>query len=186
MTCIVGLVERDPKLGRRVWMGADSVASTGHDLQLVAPKVFETHYFLIGYTTSFRMGQILQFRELPELPPTAHLYPFMVTEFVPAVVKLFEADGYLKKEHDQKSGGQFLVGVRGELFQINSDFSVLQRVDFDFNAVGSGEGYALGALHAIRNTDNPKRKILAALDAAQSLGVYARKPYTILKGRWHK
>lgn len=196
MTCIVGLVERDPKLGRRVWMGADSVAgdSNYYTVRLVTPKVFVKGDYIIGYTSSFRMGQILQYQtSLPKLdaplvldPPRDRLHAFMIQKFVPAVAKAFETDGWLQKEKDRKSGGQFLVGVGGELFEIEDDFAVLKHVDFDFSVVGSGMYFAQGAVYALRDSNNPRRRITTALDAAKNFNAYVRPPYTILKSRWYK
>ena len=57
MTCIVGL-EHDGK----VYMGGDSAAVGGMDVYPSRiPKVFQAGRYLIGYTTSFRMGQLLQY-----------------------------------------------------------------------------------------------------------------------------
>lgn len=47
-------------------MGCDSAGVGGWHLQLRAdPKVFHVGHFLIGYTDSFRMGQLLRFGEQP-------------------------------------------------------------------------------------------------------------------------
>ena len=52
MTCIVGLID-----GRRVWMGGDSAGVSGLDITVRADaKVFRNGDFLIGFTSSFRMG----------------------------------------------------------------------------------------------------------------------------------
>ena len=57
MTCIVGLID-----GRRVWMGGDSAGVSGLDITVRADaKVFRNGDFLIGFTSSFRMGQLLAF-----------------------------------------------------------------------------------------------------------------------------
>lgn len=57
MTCIVGLVDGD-----RVILGGDSAGIAGWHLQLRADeKVFRNGPYAIGFTTSFRMGQILRY-----------------------------------------------------------------------------------------------------------------------------
>ena len=64
MTCIVGLAD-----GENVWIGADSASGGANGwaiTRVVAPKVFPLQikevdqWLLIGYTSSFRMGQILE------------------------------------------------------------------------------------------------------------------------------
>jgi len=57
MTCIVGIAQEG-----KVWIGADSAAVSGQDIRATAlRKVFRRGQFLIGYTSSFRMGQLPQF-----------------------------------------------------------------------------------------------------------------------------
>lgn len=61
MTCIVGLVHGDT-----VYMGADSAGVSGLDLRLRKDsKVFLRGEFVMGFTTSFRMGQLLQHKFVP-------------------------------------------------------------------------------------------------------------------------
>ena len=62
-----------------------------------------------------------------------------------------------------------MVGLRGEIFRLNSDFAVLRFID-GFCAVGSGEDYALGALRVIKNnnlySDDPRLAVGIALETA--------------------
>lgn len=55
MTCVVGLVDKGT-----VYIGVDSAAVQGWTRRKSrVAKVFHRGPFLIGYTTSFRMGQLL-------------------------------------------------------------------------------------------------------------------------------
>ena len=60
MTCIVGFTENDI-----TWIGGDSFGSNGYSGQVYKnKKVFkmkDNKNIIAGYTTSFRMGQILQY-----------------------------------------------------------------------------------------------------------------------------
>ena len=57
MTCIVGLVDDG-----KVYMGGDAASVDGYIVRTSAlSKVFRNGPFLIGYSTSWRMGQILQY-----------------------------------------------------------------------------------------------------------------------------
>ena len=104
MTCIVG-VEHN----RRVYMGGDSAAVAGWDISQTAErKVFMVGDFIIGYTTSFRMGQLLEYElRLPEYdgPPNMG---YMVTRFVPAVRACLKDGGFTKVENNREEGGLFL------------------------------------------------------------------------------
>lgn len=187
MTAVVGLVEQHKRRGSRVWLGADAVAGeTDHyRVRLVQPKVFSKGPYTIGYTTSFRMGQVLQ--HVADLPLSKTGPPFlghMVKTFVPAVMAEFGKSGWLYTDKDRKHGGEFLVGIGGELFEVGSDFSVLQKIDFNFSAVGCGVEYLLGSLHSTRG--RPRARITEALAAAAAFSAYVRPPYTILNGGWFK
>ena len=57
MTCIVGLVHEGV-----VYIGGDSAGVGGMSLTVRADeKVFQNGEFLMGFTTSFRMGQLLRY-----------------------------------------------------------------------------------------------------------------------------
>ena len=175
MTCIVGL-EHDGK----VYMGGDSAAVANGNLQLTdTPKVFKKDGLLIGYTWSFRMGQVIQYSDaFPELKAHPDNYSYLIESFVPFLRSEFKTAGWLKVENSQDEGGQFLAGVRGELFEINSDFSVLKMID-GFDAVGSGSHYALGALRILKNnTDKePIIKVGLALEAASYFASSVSAPF---------
>jgi len=174
VTCIVGFVDRGA-----VWLGADSAGIDGWDLMVVAnEKVFARGEFLIGYTTSFRMGQLLRHSlEVPKRPADQDERDYMVTTFVEAVRKCLKDGGWAEEEKKRESGGCFLVGYGGRLFQVNADYSVLETAD-GLNAVGCGGQLALGALHATRG--KPARKRLEiALEAAERWNAGVRGPFVI-------
>lgn len=168
MTCIVGAVS-----GGVVTLGGDSAGTAGWDRTLRRdPKVFRVGEFVLGFTSSFRMGQLLQHKlKPPEI--TGDLFAYMVTDFVDCVREVFESGGFLKKKNEEESGGIFLVGVRGRLFKVDSDFQVGESLD-GYEACGCGEAYALGVLHVTARWDLPNRLELALAAAAHhSAGVSA-------------
>jgi len=166
MTCIVAL-EHDNK----VFMGGDSAAPVGWDMRLITtPKVFRKENLVIGYTWSFRMGQIIQYApSLPELEEHLSNYTYLIEKFVPFVRKAFSDAGWLKVENARDEGGQFLIGIRGEVFSIETDFSVLRNID-GFSAIGCGAPYALGALRIMNLhgeiAGNPMLAVNQALEIA--------------------
>lgn len=148
MTCIVG-IEYDGK----VYLGGDSAAVAGWDTQIQeAPKVFKLGDFVMGYTSSFRMGQLLQYDFTPPQNECEDDMTYMVKHFVPALRDLMKTGGFMTVKDNREEAGAFLVGYRGKLYSIQNDFSVMRYVDrFDgtdycYNAVGVGAPYALAVM----------------------------------------
>lgn len=174
MTCIVGLVD-----GGVVHMGADSAGVGGWGLTpRVDPKVFRTGPYVIGFTTSYRMGQILRYHvDLPVPRPGVDLMRHMVVDFVGAVRDGFNAQGFAKHDSKQEQGGQFLVGIHGRLFLIDSDYQVGES-SAGFDTVGCGHAYALGAMGVTRG--DPRRRVLRALRVAERFSAGVRGPFAYI------
>lgn len=158
MTCIIGLVHE-----KTVYIGADSAAVAGYQIRATAlPKIFHVGNFLIGYTSSFRMGQVLQCALLPEHDGEKSVTDFILTDFIDAVRTCFKEKGFAKIENNEETGGFFLVGYKGRLFRINDDFGVTEPMD-GIAACGCGEAYALGAMMALDGIP-PRERITRALE----------------------
>ncbi|OFW63650.1 MAG: hypothetical protein A2Y74_04410, partial [Actinobacteria bacterium RBG_13_63_9] len=117
MTCVVGLVDKGS-----VCIGADSAGVQGWALTVRADeKVFRRGPFLMGFTTSFRMGQLLRYRL--DVPDQAgpDVPEFMATVFIDAVRECLKAGGWATVKDGNETGGGFLVGYRGRLFTIGND-----------------------------------------------------------------
>lgn len=172
MTCIAGLVDSG-----RVYLGGDS-AGTDANFAIACrqePKVFRVGELAIGFCQSFRMGQILHFVMDP--PPFTGHDPerWMVRKFIPAAQRAFKAGGYGKEKSGERTGGTFLVGVRGRLFVVESDYQVGERTD-RFDAIGCGADAALGALYATPGGD-PGERLRIALEAAEATSAAVRRPF---------
>ena len=177
MTAIAGIVE-----GGKVWIGGDSAGVGGLSLQTRSdPKVFTNGEFIFGYTSSFRMGQLLQYEFSPPTPYEGENgMGYMVKRFIPSVKSCLDGGGYQTNKSGQDYGGTFLVGYRGELYEIECDYQVA-RVRQAFHACGCGTDLVLGSLHATENFElTPKDRIRMALDAAVEFSAGVRGPYTIL------
>lgn len=162
MTCIVGLAHKG-----KVYMGGDSMAATGWNRARVAhPKVFCVGEFLMGYTTSFRMGQVLQYGlSVPlQKDDSKTDHAFMVAVFAEQVRNALKNAGFTKVENNQEEAGHFLVGYRGRLYHISGEFSVLEYRD-PYAAVGCGADFALAAMHNLGDLP-PKARIERALRTA--------------------
>lgn len=176
MTCVVGLVDNG-----KVWMGADSMsASTSlYADTCVFPKIVKVKGCLIGYTTSWRMGQLLA--HSLKLPPikNKNILKYMTKDFINAVLKSFKKGRWLVEENSQVEGGTFLVGIKGRLFRVQDDFSVIEGA-CGFDAVGCGDDIAKGAMFAGDKKD-PTKRITTALEAAEQFSAGVRRPFHIHK-----
>lgn len=165
MTCIVGLKHKG-----RVYLGADSCATRGWDEihTLVSPKVVRWKDFIVGGCGDFRKLQLVQYglQIEPQHSEQDDMH-YLVTVFVEGIRKLLKEQGISEIENNKESAdGAFLVGYRGELYFIGSDFAVTNQID-PYDAIGSGSSYALGALSVLEKSDlSPKKKIRLALQAA--------------------
>jgi|MDTA01.1.fsa_nt_gb ATP-dependent protease HslVU (ClpYQ) peptidase subunit len=174
MTCIVGLAH-----GGKVYMGGDSASVQGWTRRQTAlKKVFRRGPFLIGYTSSFRMGQLLEHHlDVPKQKATESDMSYMVTGFIESTRKLLKEKGFTKVESNAESGGQFLVGYRGSLYTIHRDFQVGQAAD-GLDAVGSGREYALGAMQALSKLP-PARRIKKALEITAYFNAAVAPPFVV-------
>ena len=164
-------------------MGGDSAAAAGWDMHQIAnPKVFRRGEFVIGYTTSFRMGQLLEYGMLPEKQTGDQSnMAYMSTAFVDAVRKTLKDGGFTTINNSNEQGGQFLVGYRGHLYIVQSGFSVTEYLT-PYSAVGCGESYALGAMAIIDRDLPPKKQIKRALKTAAYFSNGVTGPFYVLKG----
>lgn len=177
MTCIVGI--EDKKSGK-VYIGCDSAGVAGWDLTLRADeKVFRNGEFLIGYTSSFRMGQLLRYElAIPKHPASADSMEYMVRNVVPAIRECFKKGGYQKTENAVESGGTFLIGYQGELFAVESDYQIAKPSN-SVHAVGCGAIAAIGAMLAMPN-EPPKSRAMKALKISEMVNAGVRGPFLVM------
>lgn len=178
MTCIVGFVDKEG-----VYIGGDSAAVSGEDLTYNIrsdEKVFTSlnGEFIFGYSTSFRMGQLLRYKlKIPAHPKGMDVTQYMVTLFIDAVKRCFEDNGYTEMMTEE--GGNFMIGYKGKLYVILSDYQVAQPKE-SFSAIGCGENFALGAMYATVEKE-PIKKIEIALNAAVAFSMGVKPPFTYAK-----
>lgn len=143
MTCVVAV-----KDAGRVTLAGDLEGQEGWNKTARSDsKVFRRGSYAIGFTTSYRMGQALQYLggDPPEPLPGQNMHAFMVREWIEWARGVLSEAGYSRKESEQEFGGEFLVAREDHLFIIGADFQVGIPSD-SFAAIGCGSAYALGAL----------------------------------------
>lgn len=168
MTVIAGIAQP----GKGVLLAADSLSVGGWDaIVRKDPKLFQINAHLaIGFTTSYRMGQILRYHldEQHVLTDTltayVDLYEWTAMVFVPRAREVLAAHGYTKVESQREEGGTFLLGVGDRLLRIESDFAVTDSTE-GILATGCGADYAIGAMYALPGATAHKR-LTTAIEAA--------------------
>lgn len=186
MTCVAAVSTAD-----LVVMGGDCAGSNGHTVQEYADsKVFAVELkpqgtrLLLGYTTSFRMGQVIQHSmDWPRFDASDEAWPWLVKCVVPVMRRLLSDHGWLEKKSEREVAGKMLIGLGSELFTMDSDFHVFPHKEHGFAAIGSGEEVALGSLHTSQalGAKDPQARVHAALSAASDMTPFVRDPFTILK-----
>lgn len=179
MTAIAGLID-----GKNVWIGGDSAAGRGQDVRVRSDaKVFRLHNgMLVGCTTSFRMAQLIRYKfTAPEQSASKDDMRYLVTDFVDELRHVFRSNGLMEVNNSVESGGEFLIGWKGGLYSIMSDFQVADyRLD-GIAAAGCGESYVIGSLAS--TTGDPERRVRTALEVAAGFSEAVRPPFTILNDK---
>lgn len=177
MTAIVAVAEDG-----KVWMGGDSAGTGSLSIQTRAdPKVFINGDFIFGYTSSFRMGQLLEHSFTPPTPYVGESgMAYMVNRFVPAVKRCLSDGRYESTSEGQDYGGTFITGHAGEIYEIGNDYQVA-RVTQSYAACGCGCDLALGSLHTTQEYQfTPEERIYAALEAAAEYSNSVRGPFHVI------
>jgi 20S proteasome alpha/beta subunit len=180
MTCIVGLEYKD-----NIYIGTDSAGTSGYNITIRNDeKVFHVYNFLIGFTGSFRMGQLLRYSlKVKEKTETQTDHEYMCTTFVDSVRECLKKGGYLIKKDEEEVGGLFIVGFNKKLYRIERDFQVGIHKD-PYICIGCGEEYALGSLDTqfkLFHYDEikPTKLIKTALETATKYSNAVAPPFII-------
>lgn len=175
MTIIVAL-----KHDGDIYMGCDSAGTRGISEVRVRKdsKIAIRKGYVLGFTDSFRMGQLLQYEvDFPEPSKTGH-FKFMVKKVIPKIRECFGNHGFTTVQHqNRETGGEFLIGFSGSLYHIFSDFQVAE-MHLPYTACGCGDHYALGSLASTEGM-KPRDRVLKALKVAGEFSNGIRAPYRL-------
>lgn len=186
MTVIVGIVGMD---GSIAVLADSSGASDNQIFAVRTPKLARLVFgsgddcreIVIGYTSSYRMGDILR-THLDDIAPFGHMdaEQWMISEFIPAVRGAFCDGGFTERKDGREAGGEFIVAVQpGRMFVVQSDFSVIEPAGGEF-AIGAGAAYALGSLHATSGDQDAILRAMKAGAAAEAWSPSVRGPMHII------
>ena len=147
MTCIIAIEAIDQQSGKNVVVMAGDWQATGNYIKqnVTKSKIFSHSNLLFGYTATFRFGQLVEhcLNNNTLIPPSnaSDNYKWLVVTFVPALIKTLESNKY----DASLRGVGLLIGINGEVWEVQSDFSVL-RNSLGFNSVGHND-IALVSIH---------------------------------------
>lgn len=175
MTCIAGIrIE-----GKGVLLGADSLGSDGDRGSVFKNrKAFRlSRDVAIGYCGSFRLGQLLE-HHLDQPVVHGDERTWAVKTLVPEVRNVLKDAGFVP---DEEGGNRWLLAVRDRLFIVENELAVLEPNEC-YTAIGSGQDFALGAMHALPRA-NPRQRVKAGLAAAAAYGLGVGQPFTFAESR---
>lgn len=176
MTLVVGLAHES-----RVYIGTDSAEAGASNLTIRRdPQVVWKGSFLFGFPGVFRLENLVRYRlPVPEDEPATDVRGFLalhVAETVRAWIREELVEPQVRAATDEIAG-IMLVGYRGRLFMIGSDGQVVEAFD-GYDALGTGDEVALGAMRATRR-ESPEDRVYSALHAAAYLTGAVRPPFHV-------
>lgn len=137
------------------------------DIKKITPR---GEYLIAGAGDAHPCDIIQHIWNPPPVPVTG-LYEFVVSQLCPSIRQAIKDNGYEPKK-DQEPDFEFLIAIRGELFEIDGSCSVSRRDDGIYG-IGSGSKYAVGALQAGANWE-------MAMRIAEKNDIYTAKPFHVL------
>ena len=175
MTAIAALIDNG-----KCYIGGDS-AGISPDYTLTTrkdEKVFENRGLLIGFTSSFRLGSLLRFSfRPPTQAKTISDVEYMNTVFIDAVRRCFRDGGFMTVSENVETGGTFIIGYKGALYEVIDDFQVAIPAD-NYIACGCGRDLVMGSLYSTQGLE-PEARIRKALEAAEHFSGGVRGPFII-------
>jgi len=173
MTTIIAVQTKTKAL-----LGADSlIAGAGRNYyHNDTVKVIEKNGYLIGCAGDLRALQVVIHTWKPPAQPRGNsdLLNFVISKVVPSLQAVFNEQKLdFTKSGDDRVMVEILIALRGEIFEIDREFSVT-RDSKGFYGIGSGGDYGLAALHA---GAEPQK----ALEIAELLNNGTRRPFIFIE-----
>ena len=186
MTCIVGYIGDNGT----IYMGADSAATGDCDLYIIKDsKVFIKGDMIIGVSGSVRTAKLVKYNFIIPKDIRDDVNEYFALDFIPELRVVLEDGGALKGEDGMESSDSWLlIGYKGRLFTIDSDFQVIETVK-RYRAVGCGSDLALGCIYGLEDLMNaemivelsPESKIEMSLRASQAYNCHVKGPFCTLE-----
>lgn len=171
MTCIAGIVSDN-----KVFLAGERGASDdNYIVKIDKPKIWKSNGYIFGYAGTFE-GQHLQNNFIPPTPE-GNLDKFMHGKFLKSLKAFYEEWGI---PSDKDTSLSLLIGIRGKLYEHESEGLTLISYERDYVAIGSGSPYAMGSLYSTQTHKDPKRRLMLALNCATDFSPSCIGPIDIL------
>lgn len=160
-------------------LGSDSQSTAGNTIRHATKVVNVNGQFWVGTAGRARFGDIVEFADVPHIHPAELSGPgfdakgWLVTQVIPAWIESVKNAEQVHHEKDEWPHGSSLVVLAGRVFEISSDFSVDEILDY--GGIGSGSDYAVGAMAAGKGLKD-------ALEIAARLDPYTGGELKVMKG----
>lgn len=162
-------------------MAADSQITEDNNriISSATPKIIRFKDIMIGLRGDARPGDIIAYGWKPP-KITGEIQTWVVSKMIPSMIRALDVAEYDWKH--KESDFNFLISVKGELFDVGSDFSI-SRSDEEFYATGSGSGIAMGYIYAKLSEDadiiEAQRVAEASIQAASQFDINTGGPIQV-------
>lgn len=180
MTCIAACYKDN-----QLVMGGDSAgvdSSSWAQTIIAESKVFKKKNMLFGYTSSFRMGQIIQYcLNIPEHPENMDTMEYLVCRFIESYRITLKNNGFLNRNNGIDETGSFLLGYKNRIFNIQNQFQIIEDSS-GIMAVGCAADQAIGAMEALFPLPNKTATeiVQEALSIAEYRNIGVSSPFNII------
>lgn len=174
MTCI--LIGKD-KENNCLVIGGDRQATWG-DIYFQAPtKIYKKGELILGYAGSYKYGTILS-SLIMEFEPENDTIDFLMLQ--KSIAEL--AKDYKVKDDEDLEGIEILMGYKNHIYLLTDNLHFIE-ISEDYFSIGSGSGFAMGCLWAIKKIPNSlstQEIFELCLACASSHSVSVGKPFDIV------
>ena len=171
-----------------VLAAADSqVTVCGSIRQTMLRSKIQTRYsdgLAIRFATAgeLRLSDLVRYFPMPSgLGDADDAHEWLATQMVPALRAYCAEAGWPEEEDKASASFEIMIVIGSRVWRIGRDWSLFEPGG-PYVAIGSGECYALGALHALSDQSpgmDPATLACVALDAVSAYDVSTSPPYTL-------
>lgn len=138
--------------------------------------------FLVGFAGSWRQGNIIRYDFIPPPRPDGiDDMAYLVSYFVDSLRELLKSKGFsaISDNVETTGDGLMLLGYKGKLYTIDSDFSVNTHIDC-VDSIGAGSLHCISAFDALSSMKDIRKRMLKALDVTEKRCIFVSRPYNYM------
>jgi ATP-dependent protease HslVU (ClpYQ) peptidase subunit len=185
MTCIVALKAED-----RVYMGADTCVSKGDEIRSIfGVKIFKKGKFLFGCSGDVAETQVIQ-NDLDIYSSDFEkksIFKYITKSLRNKIKDVLKENDCLMESASKKTymSMDMLIGYKNRLFLVDDEFAFMEITENEYDVVGSGRKYALGAMEALLHSKEClgygyEELILKSLEISQKYCNNVKAPFEVL------